>query len=92
MTSENDSQPVQEKKVPAAVQKLEKLSLEAAELVDQLHAAFSCVLSSGPSHEQTDGDGGQITGSDLGRTLLGFADRIENSFHAIRDIIKSADL
>lgn len=78
----------------AALERLEKSSSESKQLIEQLYVTFGNMLVNPPAALGVGepSDQPERVGSLLGKTLMGFADQIEDSNNQIRELINRADI
>ena len=91
----HESQVKRESTVRVALDRLEKLSAESEQLVEQLHSTFSSVLAHSPKVDVDQGAQGapENVGSELGNALMRLSETMEENFRRIREgVIQAADI
>ena len=79
--------------VRAAVGRLQDLVSQAEQLVERLTSAFGSVLLDSPTEEsEKKAQPDALLGCDLGQTLTGVADNLNNHFRSIERVIEKSDL
>lgn len=83
--------PQRELTIAVAVKRLEEITNATGNYVEELHNRFSPVLFNQPAEEGEKTPTELAPGCELGRSLMGMCDRLENNLRVIRRVIDSAD-